>query len=100
MTELDEHLAQHGLQRAAGQRILLDPGWTRRLLLCLHAAARNAELERALDIAQLEDLSPCDQCGRETASAGAAGATDAMHEIFRYSGQVEVDDVRNVSDVN
>src|SRR3989338_4860239 len=54
----------------------------------------------AFDIAQLAAVFGGRERNRDALGAGAAGAADAMHVIFRYLWQVVVDHVADTADVD
>src|SRR3989344_4372848 len=54
----------------------------------------------AFDIAQLAAVLGCRERNRDALGAGAAGATDAVHIIFRHLRQVVVAHVADTADVN
>ena len=56
-------------------------------------------LDQALDVAQQLDFAVVDQRDRGAGGAGAAGAADAVHVVLGHVGELEVDDLRQLVDV-
>ena len=65
-----------------------------------HHLARDRPLDEPLDVAQEHVLVDAHQRDRLALVAGAAGAADAVHVILGHVGQVVVDDVRQLVDVD
>ncbi len=64
----------------------------------LHPFHLNAE--RAFEREQVRSLISSEERGSDAASAGASGAARTMDEIFRVLGQIVIDDLRDVLDVD
>ena len=58
------------------------------------------DAELPLKLKEVRALFPQEKRGSDTAFAGAAGATDAMDEVFGDVGKVVIDDMRDVLDVD
>ena len=65
----------------------------------MHHLARNPDADRLLDLGQTFVLFRAHQRDRRAGGAGAAGAADAVHVVVGRVRQVEVDDVRQLLDV-
>ena len=61
---------------------------------------RNLALDQAFDVAQQLVLVDAHQRQRLALGAGAAGAADAVHVVFRHVGQLVVHHVRQLVDVD
>src|SRR5262249_52105664 len=61
---------------------------------------RDRPLDQLLDVLQEDVLVDADQRHRAALRAGAAGAADAVHVVLGHVGQLEVDDVRQLVDVD
>ena len=64
------------------------------------AEALHLDPQGALELKQLGTLFAGEEGGGYAVFSGAAGAAYAVDEIFGYFGQVKIDDVRDVLDVN
>ena len=62
-------------------------------------AHRNRLVDQLLDAAQIGHLVRLTERDGDAAVSGAAGASDAVHVVFRLVGHVVVDDVRQLADV-
>src|ERR1700722_5163763 len=60
----------------------------------------DANTKGALQLEKLRALIGCDQSRGYTAPAGATGAADSVDEVFRELGQIVVNDVRNILNVD
>ena len=71
-----------------------------RSCLAIRGNSFNLDAELAFELKEVRALFSQEQRGGNAAFTGAAGAADAMDEVFGDVGQVVVDEVRDVLDVN
>src|SRR5687767_679949 len=71
----------------------------RRILKPLDSYARDRPLDELLDLPEQPDLVVVDERDRGTHTARTAGAADAVHVILGHVRQFEIDDVRQLLDV-
>jgi hypothetical protein len=83
--------ALRGARRA---RIRHEIGTRRRHEARFDLDAHDRTLDQLLDVAQIAHLLIIDQGERGARRAGAPGAADAVHVVFRHVGQLEVDHLR------
>src|SRR5690625_3131784 len=60
----------------------------------------NGALDQSLDVAQLPRFVGTDQRQRFAIGTGPAGTADAVHVILRNMGQIEVDHLRQLNDID
>src|SRR5574337_542205 len=81
------------------RRARIQPQWGGRLEAG-HRVDRDVLLEQLADIVQQAAFVVADQRQRQPFQAGATGATDTVHVVFRHRGQVVVDHDRQLLDVD
>lgn len=68
--------------------------------LAIRGDSFDFDAELAFELKEVRALFPQEKRGGDAAFTGTAGAADAMDEVFGDVGEVVVDDVRDVLNVN
>ena len=62
--------------------------------------ARQGHFDHILDLVNIMALGRCGKCHRVTFFAGAAGAPDTVHIVFRVIGQIIINDQFDHAHIN